>query len=134
AIAESLLPGCAPKKIAVLTAWDPFFIEKLRQLADLESRPRSSRRGRGLLAEAKRLGLSDESIASLTGVAEETIRRTRPRVAYKMVDTCGGEFEARTPYFYSTYETSDEAPRLKGRKVLIVGSGPIRIGQGVALD
>ena len=134
AIAEALRRGFAPEKIAVLTAWDPFFIEKIRHLVDLESRLRGSRRGRGLLAEAKRLGLSDESIASLTGVAEETIRRTRPRVAYKMVDTCGGEFEARTPYFYSTYETSDEAPRLKGRKVLIVGSGPIRIGQGVEFD
>src|SRR5438552_3432281 len=134
AIAEALRRGSAPEKIAVLTAWDPFFIEKIRHLVDLESRLRGSRRDRDLLAEAKRLGLPDESIASLTGAAEETIRRMRPRVAYKMVDTCGGEFEARTPYFYSTYETSDEAPRLKGRKVLIVGSGPIRIGQGVEFD
>src|SRR5438128_750694 len=134
AIAEALRRGFAPEKIAMLTAWDPFFIEKIRHLVDLESRLRGSRRDRDLLAEAKRLGLPDESIASLTGAAEETIRRMRPRVAYKLVDTCRGEFEARHPYFYSTYETSDEAPRLKGRKVLIVGSGPIRIGQGVEFD
>src|SRR5437867_6540088 len=51
-----------------------------------------------------------------------------------MVDTCGGEFEARTPYFYSTYEATGETPRLRGRKVLIVGSGPVRIGQGVEFD
>jgi carbamoyl-phosphate synthase large subunit len=134
AIADALRRGFAPEKIVALTAWDPFFIEKIRHLVHLESRLRRSRRGRELLAEAKRSGLADESIASLTGTAEETIRRTRPRVAYKMVDTCGGEFEARTPYFYSTYEASDEAPRLRGRKVLIVGSGPIRIGQGVEFD
>src|SRR5207249_1996860 len=66
--------------------------------------------------------------------SEESVRRGRPRVAYKMVDTCGGEFEAETPYFYSTYEPSGETQKLAGRKVLIVGSGPIRIGQGVEFD
>ncbi len=133
-IAEAVRRGFAPEKIAALTAWDPFFIEKIRHLVRIESRLRGSRRGRAVLAEAKRFGFSDESLAVLTRTSEEAIRRTRPRVVYKMVDTCGGEFEARTPYFYSTYEATGEAPPLKGRKVLIIGSGPIRIGQGIEFD
>ncbi len=133
-IAEALRRGFAPEKIAALTAWDPFFIEKIRHLVRLESRLRGSRRSRALLKEAKRFGFADESLASLTRTSEEVIRRGRPRVAYKMVDTCGGEFEARTPYFYSTYEATGETPPLRGRKVLIVGSGPVRIGQGVEFD
>jgi len=133
-IAEALRRGFAPEKIAALTDWDPFFIEKIRRLVRLESRLRGSRPTRVLLAEAKRSGFADESLAALTRTSEEGIRRGRPRAAYKMVDTCGGEFEARTPYFYSTYEATGETPRLRGRKVLIVGSGPVRIGQGVEFD
>ena len=133
-IAEALRRGFAPEKIAALTDWDPFFIEKIRHLVRLESRLRGSRRTRVLLAEAKRSGFADESLAALTRTSEAVIRRGRPRAAYKMVDTCGGEFEARTPYFYSTYEATGETPPLRGRKVLIVGSGPVRIGQGVEFD
>src|SRR5213596_2139004 len=94
-IAEALRRGFAPEKIAALTDWDPFFIEKVRHLVLLESRLRESRRTRVLLAEAKRSGFADESLAALTRTSEEGIRRDRPRAAYKMVDTCGGEFEAR---------------------------------------
>src|SRR2546422_876259 len=79
--------------------------------------------------EIDRVGLD-----ALTRSSEEGIRRGRPRAAYKMVDTCGGEFEARTPYFYSTYEATGETPRLRGRKVWLVGSGPVRMGQGVEFD
>ena len=134
AVAEALRRHFPTEKIASLTDWDPFFIEKVRHLVQIESHLRSSRGAPDVLADAKRFGFADESIAALTGETEETIRRRRPRVAYKMVDTCGGEFEAATPYFYSTYEPSSEAESLTGRKVLIVGSGPIRIGQGVEFD
>jgi carbamoyl-phosphate synthase large subunit len=134
AVAEAVRRDLPTDKIAGLTAWDPFFIEKVRHLVQIEARLRSPRPSRDLLSEAKRFGFSDESIADLGGGTEDSIRRKRPRVAYKMVDTCGGEFEARTPYFYSTYEPSGEVQRLAGRKVLIVGSGPIRIGQGVEFD
>src|SRR6266705_635596 len=134
AIAEAFRRGVPLEEVGRASAWDLFFIEKIRHLVQLESRVRESRRARGLLAEAKRAGFADESLATLTRSSEEAIRRSRPRVTYKMVDTCGGEFEARTPYFYSTYEATGETPPLKGRKVLIVGSGPVRIGQGVEFD
>ena len=134
AIAEALRRGWSVDKVARLTAWDAFFLEKVRGLVVMEARLKEGRPTKSLLAEAKRLGFSDAHLARLTRLPEERVRSLRPRVAYKMVDTCGGEFEARTPYFYSTLEAVDEAPRLEGRKVLIVGSGPIRIGQGVEFD
>src|SRR5437773_2160542 len=134
AIAEAVRRRVPTEKIASLTEWDPFFIEKIRHLVRIESGVRGSRIGESVLAEAKRFGFADESLSALTDSTEESVRRGRPRVAYKMVDTCGGEFEAETPYFYSTYEPSGETQKLAGRKVLIVGSGPIRIGQGVEFD
>ena len=134
AIAEALRRRFPVEKIASLTGWDPFFIEKIRHLVKIETDLKGSPPGTPGLAEAKQFGFADESIAALTGLTEESVRRGRPRVAYKMVDTCGGEFEAETPYFYSTYEPSGETQKLAGRKVLIVGSGPIRIGQGVEFD
>jgi len=134
AVAEALRRGYKVAEIARLTAWDPFFVEKMRNLVGMESRLQGRRLSRPALAQAKRLGFSDAYIARLVGRPEEQVSGQRPRVAYKMVDTCGGEFEARTPYFYSTYEASSEVPRLRGRKVLIVGGGPIRIGQGVEFD
>ena len=134
AVAEALRRNLSVPKIAALTAWDPFFIEKIRNLVAVERRLAAGPASKGLLSEAKRLGFSDAYVASLLGLPEDRIRRLRPRVTYKMVDTCGGEFEAETPYFYSTYEATGESPRTGGRKVLIVGGGPIRIGQGVEFD
>jgi carbamoyl-phosphate synthase large subunit len=134
AIAEALRRGYPTKKVATLTRWDPFFVEKLRSLVAFEERLRSEKTTVEILAEAKRLGFSDEYMASLHKRTEESIRRTRPRARFKMVDTCGGEFEAATPYFYSTYETAGETRPIRGKKVLVVGSGPIRIGQGVEFD
>ncbi|HEY6957740.1 MAG TPA: carbamoyl-phosphate synthase large subunit, partial [Candidatus Limnocylindria bacterium] len=91
-----------------------------------------------LLRRAKRLGFADSDIATLTGMLPADVRRLRAqwglRPVYKMVDTCAAEFEAVTPYFYSTYEQENEAAPLEGDKTIIVGSGPIRIGQGIEFD
>ena len=96
-----------------------------------------------MLTEAKRLGFSDQQLASLinphpTPDLPATIRNWRKSLGimptYKMVDTCAGEFAASTPYFYSTYEMEDEADALAGPKVIVLGSGPIRIGQGIEFD
>lgn len=126
--------GYAVEKIADITKWDPFFIRKMGNLVAMESRLKKGLIDRELVTEAKRMGFGDEYISLLTGKSEEAIRKITPRVTYKMVDTCGGEFEASTPYFYSTFEAEDEILDIKGRKVLIVGGGPIRIGQGVEFD
>src|SRR5207247_10041223 len=117
-----------------LTACDTFLSKKILRLVRMDSSLRESPKDTTRMSEAKRLGFADESIAALTGLSELAVRRARPRVVYKMVDTCGGEFEAETPYFYSTYEPGGETQKLSGRKVLIVGRGPIRIGQGVEFD
>ncbi len=91
-----------------------------------------------LLRRAKRLGFADADIATLAGMLLADVRRLRAqwgiRPVYKMVDTCAAEFEAVTPYFYSTYETENEAIAIDGKKALIIGSGPIRIGQGIEFD
>ena len=134
AIAEALRRGYSTDKIAQITKWDPFFIEKMANLVAMESRLKKGPIARELVKEAKTMGFGDEYISLLTGKSEEAVRKLTPRVTYKMVDTCGGEFEASTPYFYSTFEAEDEIPDIKGRKVLIVGGGPIRIGQGVEFD
>ncbi len=134
AIAEALRRGMTVRHVASLTAWDPFFLGKIQNIVVLEKRLASARPTKALLAEAKRKGFSDVDLVRLTRIPEEKLRGSRPRVSYKMVDTCGGEFAAETPYFYSTVEVDSETRPLKGRKVLIVGSGPIRIGQGVEFD
>jgi carbamoyl-phosphate synthase large subunit len=134
AVAEALRRGYSSEKIADLTKWDAFFIAKIGTLIEMESRLKKGPVNRELVIEAKKLGFGDEYISLLTGKSEESVRKLAPRVTYKMVDTCGGEFEASTPYFYSTFELEDEVREIEKRKVLIVGGGPIRIGQGVEFD
>ncbi len=91
-----------------------------------------------LLRQAKRLGFSDEQIGTLADRLPEQVRQLRHewniRPVYKMVDTCAAEFDAATPYFYSTYEVENEAEPLEGDKAVVIGSGPIRIGQGIEFD
>ena len=104
----------------------------------MEGRLRSETLTRDLLWDAKRLGTPDETIARLTGRTHEQARTLRKELGvapvYKMVDTCAAEFEAETPYFYSTYDQENEAEPLAGEKALVIGSGPIRIGQGIEFD
>ena len=117
---------------------DRWFLDKMAGIVALERRLQSEPLAGELLWEAKRAGFSDAQIARLSGTTAESVRAMRDqlgmRPVYKMVDTCAGEFAAATPYFYSTYEEEDEATPLEGPRALVVGSGPIRIGQGIEFD
>jgi len=125
-------------KVYELTKIDKFFLYKILKIIKFE---KSLKRG-GIdpktLKRAKRLGFSDKKIAQLTGLKEKEIRDLRKKhdikPVYKMVDTCAAEFEAKTPYYYGSYDMEDEVEVSKKPKVLIIGSGPIRIGQGIEFD
>ena len=138
AMSAALRSGWRPEEISELSHIDPWFTRKLSRLIMLEKRLQSEELTDDLLWESKRHGFIDQQIASLTGQAAADIERRRVRLGilpvYKMVDTCAAEFEAFTPYFYSTYEYESEADALDGKKALVVGSGPIRIGQGIEFD
>ena len=137
AIAEALRRGMKVSKICSLTAWDSFFVDKIREIVECEETLKKKLEA-ATLTRAKRLGFSDEYIALLTGEDETVIRRRRKDMGcaatFKMVDTCAAEFEAETPYFYSTFETECEARPSTNKKIVIVGGGPIRIGQGIEFD
>jgi len=117
---------------------DEWFLEKLLGLVEMERALASGEPDSELLWQAKRAGFSDRQIGALTGTGEKAVHDRRIALGmtpvYKMVDTCAGEFEASTPYFYSTYELEDEADPIQGDRALVVGSGPIRIGQGIEFD
>jgi carbamoyl-phosphate synthase large subunit len=125
-------------EISARSGIDPFFLHKLERLVAMERRLLGERLTPQLVLDAKRFGFSDIQIATLTGDLPEHVRARRRewglRPVYKMVDTCAAEFEAATPYFYGTYEQENEAAPLDGRKAAILGSGPIRIGQGIEFD
>ncbi|HEX6988080.1 MAG TPA: carbamoyl-phosphate synthase large subunit [Bacillota bacterium] len=138
-LAEGLRRGFAVADLARLSGVDPFFLERLRRIVDFEESLRGRRAlDAGTLREAKRLGLSDRRIGELTGRREDEVRSLRRRrgirPTYKMVDTCAGEFESVTPYFYGTYDQQNEAGPGGRRAVVVLGSGPIRIGQGIEFD
>ncbi len=138
-IAEALRRDISYEEIHKITKIDLWFIDKLKILVEMEQRLREEELTFGLLKEAKRLEFPDQVIGELTGKPAEVIRDLRQkygiRAAYKMVDTCAGEFDAATPYYYSVYGSENEAVSAGGRKkVLILGSGPIRIGQGIEFD
>ena len=117
---------------------DPWFLRKFQLMIEMERRLLRGPMTINLLRQAKRLGFSDDQIAALTDDLAERVRETRRRngivPVYKMVDTCAAEFEAVTPYFYSTYEEENEALPLPEPKAIVIGSGPIRIGQGIEFD
>jgi carbamoyl-phosphate synthase large subunit len=144
-IAEAYRRGYTLQRIYDLTKIDWWFLHKLEGIVRFEERLRKEQLTPELLREAKRLGFADRSIADIRKegglgdfVTERDIRHYRMelgiRPVYKMVDTCAAEFEATTPYYYSTYETENEVVPSEKPKVVVLGSGPIRIGQGIEFD
>ena len=138
-IAEALRKGINYKAIHEITKIDEWFIDKIAILTEMEQRLKKEPLTAELLKEAKRIEFPDTLIAALTGRTEHEIRDLRYAngitAAFKMVDTCAAEFAAVTPYYYSVFGSENEAVRTEGRKkVLVLGSGPIRIGQGVEFD
>jgi carbamoyl-phosphate synthase large subunit len=130
--------GIEMEEIYQLTKIDPWFLANIRQILDFEADLRTGPLTDDLLREAKSWGFSDRRLAELTGTDEEGIRTRRFEAdivpVYRLVDTCAAEFEAYTPYYYSTYETECEARPSRRRKVVILGGGPNRIGQGIEFD
>ncbi len=139
-IAEALRRHAADiDEIHKITKIDKWFLYKLKNITDVENRLMSEELTDELLLTAKDVGLADRSIAELTGKDVDTIRKARKDAGilpcYKMVDTCAAEFEAATPYYYSTFHAQeDEVRTSNARKIVVLGSGPIRIGQGVEFD
>ena len=143
-IAEALRRGFTYEEIHGITRIDVWFIDKLAILVEMENELKAVGRGEKeltteLLAEAKRIEFPDNVIARLTGISQDQVKKQRYdngiRAAYKMVDTCAAEFAAETPYYYSCFGSFNEAEQTNGRKkVLVLGSGPIRIGQGIEFD
>ena len=120
------------------TSIDPWFISALERIVAMERRLLAETVTPELLLRAKRLGFSDDQIGTLADMLPEQVRNLRHswdiRPVYKTVDTCAAEFEAVTPYYYSTYDQENEALPLPGPKAIVIGSGPIRIGQGIEFD
>ena len=139
-IAEALRRHAADiDEIHKITKIDKWFLYKLKNITDVENRLMSEELADELLLTAKDVGLADRSIAELTGKDVDTIRKARKDAGilpcYKMVDTCAAEFEAATPYYYSTFHAQEDEVRISNaRKIVVLGSGPIRIGQGVEFD
>ncbi len=137
-LAAALRRGWSAMEVSELTGVDPWFTRALHRITSMERRLLAEDLTRNLMWEAKRLGFSDSQIGTLSDLLPEQVRSQRLewglRPVYKMVDTCAGEFEAETPYFYSTYEQENEAQPMQGKKAIVLGSGPIRIGQGIEFD
>jgi carbamoyl-phosphate synthase large subunit len=141
-VEKALYEGVDAGEIAESSKIDPWFVDQIGRLADMRRRLTRTgsleSAGPELLTEAKRLGFSDAQLASFLNASESDVRALRKSLGivptYKTVDTCAAEFEAQTPYYYSTYEEEDEVVGSDRPKVLILGSGPNRIGQGIEFD
>ena len=139
-IAEALRRGIADiDEIHEITKVDKWFLNKLKNITDIELRIKEEALTPKLMMAAKDVGLADRSIAELSGKTMDEIRTLRKSMnilpCYKMVDTCAAEFEAATPYYYSTFHAQEDEVKVSdARKVIVLGSGPIRIGQGVEFD
>jgi carbamoyl-phosphate synthase large subunit len=139
AIGDAFRAGLSAAEVHALTRIDPWFLANIREIVEFEREiGAAALRDAGVLRRAKQLGFADRRIARLTGASEEAVRALRRahgvRATFKTVDTCAAEFVAHTPYLYSTYEEEDEAPPTDRPKVVILGSGPNRIGQGIEFD
>lgn len=138
AIAELLRRGCEVSVIAAETRIERFFLDKMKKIVDMEIELKQSLNDKAILYQAKKMGFSDKAIAWLWNKKETDIfmMRKDARIfpVYKMIDTCASEFESYVPYFYSTYEIENESVIENRKKIIVLGSGPIRIGQGVEFD
>ncbi|MBI4431956.1 MAG: carbamoyl-phosphate synthase large subunit [Candidatus Omnitrophica bacterium] len=135
---RAIKEGMSLKKIHRITHIDPWFLENLKEIVDFEKELRRSPLTPDILYRAKTLGFSDAQLAEIYSKKEDQIRALRNkegvRPTYKLVDTCAAEFEAFTPYYYSTYEDEDEVRVSSKKKIMILGGGPNRIGQGIEFD
>lgn len=138
AIAELLRGNCAISKICEAAKIDKFFVRKLQNIVEEETVISANPGDLSVLKEAKKMGFSDREIAVRWDLKEEDIYQMRKQAGivpvYKMIDTCASEFESYIPFFYSTYEHENESVVSKKKKIVVLGSGPIRIGQGVEFD
>ena len=138
AIAQLFRMGESIYEIVTATGIDPFFIRKIRNIVSMESLLASKKMDTAALFAAKKMGFSDNAIAAIWGVSEKAILSLRKEKnilpCYRMIDSCAGEFDSYIPYFYSTYESENESVVSKRKKIIVLGSGPIRIGQGVEFD
>ena len=141
ALAEILRRGYSIEKVCEITGMDKFFVNKIKYIVDQEEKLKNSSiddLNKEWLFELKRKGFSDKAIADFLKATPEEILELRNiwkiKVGYNMVDTCGGEFEALSPYYYSAYGVEDEVIVSDKKKVIVIGSGPIRIGQGIEFD
>ena len=138
-IAQALRLGWTVEEIYELTRIDPWFLSNIQEIVALEEELKTAGASSGpLLRKAKEYGFSDRGLAQIWNTSEARVRRLRKeggiRVTFKRVDTCAAEFEAYTPYLYSTYERECEAQPTRQKKIVILGSGPNRIGQGIEFD
>ena len=138
-IAELIRKGASYDEIHEITKIDVWFIDKVAHLVEMEQTLKTETLTREILAEAKRMEFPDKVIAEYAGIQEEEVRRMRIAsgivAAFKMVDTCAAEFEASTPYYYSVFGSESEVkPEKTKKRVMVLGSGPIRIGQGIEFD
>lgn len=137
-LSEAIRRGYTIEELAELTKIDIFFLDKLLHIVEIEQDLATHKGSKDSLREAKRNGFSDKKIANIWEMSENEVRQFRIEnniiPVYKMVDTCAAEFDSSTPYFYSTYEWENESIKSDKESILVLGSGPIRIGQGVEFD
>ena len=137
-IAEAFRRGYTIEEVHELTKINLYYLDIVKQIVELESELSQNKEDLDVLKRAKRYGYSDYTIAKLWGTTEDEVRNLRKGhkllPVYKMVDTCAAEFDSSTPYFYSSYDLENESKKSDKKSVLVIGSGPIRIGQGVEFD